>query len=66
MARKRKSTGTSTRDLGISGNGKGDKSRVTDVKAYRANFDEINWKSPSTCVHAASAARSHSRGSSDS
>lgn len=26
-------------------NGKGDKTRVTDVKAYRANFDCIDWSS---------------------
>lgn len=24
-------------------NGKGDKSRITDDKAYRENYDEINW-----------------------
>jgi hypothetical protein len=33
------------RDLGISGNGagKGDVDRTSDVKAYRRNFDGINW-----------------------
>lgn len=25
-------------------NGKGSKSRTSDIKKYRENFDEINWK----------------------
>jgi hypothetical protein len=24
-------------------NGKGSKSRITDLKAYKANFDKIDW-----------------------
>lgn len=41
----RKSTGQTTRDVvnHESVNGKGDKTRVTDERAYRENFDEINW-----------------------
>jgi hypothetical protein len=33
----------SSRDMGLTGAGKGDKTRVSDVKAFRRNFDEINW-----------------------
>lgn len=41
-----KKSGLTDRDVVNHGNGKGDKTRVTDVKAYRANFDEINWGRP--------------------
>lgn len=40
-----KGSGQANRNIGLDhANGKGDKTRVTDVKAYRANFDEINWQ----------------------
>lgn len=35
--------GKTNRDVVNHGNGKGDKTRVTDVKTYRQNFDEIDW-----------------------
>lgn len=39
-----KSYGNSSRDFGLTGgNGKGDADRVRDVKAFRDNYDEINW-----------------------
>lgn len=35
---------SNSRNFGLStGAGKGDKSRITDIAAYRRNFDEINW-----------------------
>lgn len=40
----RKSTGPTNRSVVNHGvNGKGSKTRVTNVQAYRRNFDEINW-----------------------
>lgn len=39
----RKSKGQTTRDVVNHGAGKGDKTRVTDVKAYRENYDAISW-----------------------
>lgn len=39
----RKSKMGQSRDLGISTNGKGSASRITNQSAYSANFDEINW-----------------------
>ena len=38
-----------SRDIGLrhDGPGKGDKTRVTDVKAFRSNFDLIKWGSAS-------------------
>lgn len=40
----RKSTGQTNRSLVNHGaNGKGSKTRVTNVQAYRNNYDEINW-----------------------
>lgn len=38
-----KKSGLTNRDVVNHGAGKGDKTRVTDVQAYRANFDEIDW-----------------------
>lgn len=32
-----------SRDFGIPTNGKGDASRVTNLSAYAANFEAINW-----------------------
>jgi len=60
---------SNTRDLGISGNGKGDKSRVSDIKAYRSApiWDAMGPdKKLTDDVHAVSATRHHQRGSSDS
>lgn len=43
--------GKTNRDLGLNHiNGKGSKTRVTDVKSYRKNFDEINWGPPARSV----------------
>jgi hypothetical protein len=39
----KKSQARNTRTLFNHGPGKGDKSRVTDVAAYRDNFDVIDW-----------------------
>lgn len=40
-----KNSGPTNRNFGLNhANGKGDKSRVTDVRAYRENFDEIDWR----------------------
>lgn len=33
-----------TRNFGLTGAGKGDKSRVTDAKAYRDNHAQIDWQ----------------------
>lgn len=38
-----KKSGLTNRNVVNHQNGKGDKSRVTNVQAYRDNFDEINW-----------------------
>lgn len=40
-----KGSGPTKRDLGLNHgvNGKGSKSRVTDMKAFRENFGNINW-----------------------
>jgi len=67
MAKRKSFGGGASRDLGVSGNGKGDKTRVVDRKAYNENFDAIDWhkntstqKSVTECVHSASVARCHS------
>lgn len=40
-----KNSGPTNRNFGLNHiNGKGDASRITDVKAYRENFDEIDWR----------------------
>lgn len=33
-------------DRSFQSNGKGDKSRISDVKTYRENWDRINWNKP--------------------
>lgn len=39
-----KNSGPTNRNFGLNhACGKGDKSRITDVRAYRENFDEIDW-----------------------
>lgn len=39
-------SGQANRNIGLNHeNGKGDKSRVTDLKAFRENFLSINWSS---------------------
>lgn len=39
-----KKSGKTNRNIGLDHiNGKGDKSRVTNIIAYRENFAEINW-----------------------
>jgi hypothetical protein len=35
--------GSGSRDIGLSSNGKGSASRITDDKAYAENFDAIDW-----------------------
>lgn len=43
----RKSTGLTNRSVVNHGqNGKGSKTRVTDIQAYRDNYDEIFWGRP--------------------
>lgn len=45
---RRKSTGLTDRSVVNHGqNGKGDASRITDIKAFRANYDLINWSGDS-------------------
>lgn len=39
----RKSKMGQSRDLGMTSNGKGDASRVTDKATFDSNFDLINW-----------------------
>lgn len=43
---------TTSRDLGLDhgGPGKGSASRITDLKAFATNFDQIDWKSSSRKV----------------
>lgn len=43
MSRQR---GSGNRDIGLSSNGKGSASRITDDKAYAENFDAIDWGRP--------------------
>lgn len=33
-------------DRSFQSNGKGDKSRISDVKTFRENWDSINWNKP--------------------
>lgn len=39
----RKSKGQTNRSVVDHQNGKGDVSRITDIKAFRANYDLIRW-----------------------
>jgi len=38
-----KKRGSGSRDLGLSSNGKGSASRITDNKAYADNYSAIDW-----------------------
>lgn len=41
-----KGSGLTNRNFGLNHtNGKGDASRITDIKAYRANYENIDWGS---------------------
>lgn len=41
-----KNSGQANRNIGLNhGAGKGDKSRITNVSAYRENFSAIDWRS---------------------
>lgn len=40
-----RNSGPTNRNVVNHQNGKGDASRITDVKAYRDNFDAIDWSS---------------------